>query len=385
MNNTTSYAQFIKDLKQNIIQSRYYAARLANQEQLLLYFKTGEILFQKIVAEKWGSNVLGTIANDLQKHMPGLRGFSSRNLQKMRQFYTGYSKTIIGQLLTVQLSQKIYTENKPLFTPLTTAQIDKILRGDSLSGINTPSVTAKLMSDILTGFLCISFSHHIVLLDKCKSLEEMTFYIIQSSTQYWSVNILEHQIKSDLYGKQGKLPNNFSETLPEYLKPSAIQVFNDEYLVDYMNLQGNEDEREVENRIVANIKDFILRMGKGFSFIGNQFRIELDGEEFFIDLLFFNRHLQCLVAFELKKGKFKPEYAGQLNFYLNVLDEKVKLANENSSIGIVLCKEKSNTIVEYSVRSIDKAMGVATFRTTKEIPKEIKGVLPDTEELRKLF
>lgn len=140
-----------------------------------------------------------------------------------------------------------------------------------------------------------------------------------------------------------------------------------------------------EEKIVADITNFIIRMGKGFSFIGNQYRLEVGGDEFFVDLLFYNRHLQCLVAFELKREKFKPEYAGQLNFYLNVLDEKVKLPHENASIGIVLCKEKNNTVVEFAVKTIDKAMGVATYRTTKQVPKEMKGILPDTTELAKLL
>jgi len=155
--------------------------------------------------------------------------------------------------------------------------------------------------------------------------------------------------------------------------------------MDFIGSTDGEDERVFEDKVVADIRNFIMRMGKGFSFIGNQYRLEVGGEEFFVDLLFFNRYLQCLVAFELKKGKFKPGYAGQLNFYLNVLDEKVRLDKENPSIGIVLCKEKNNTVVEFAVKTIDKAMGVATYRTTKEVPKEMKGILPNAEELANLL
>ncbi len=171
------------------------------------------------------------------------------------------------------------------------------------------------------------------------------------------------------------------------MKPSLPQVFQDEYLMDFIaSCRYTEDESVFSNqKVVGDIKNFILRIGKGFCFIGNQYRLEVGGEEFFVDLLFFNRHLQSLVAFELKRGKFKPGYAGQLNFYLNVLDEKVKLPHENASIGIVLCKEKNNTVVEFAVRSIDKAMGVATYRTTKEMPKEMEGILPDAAELARLL
>lgn len=355
--NTQSYLQFINDLKKSIIQSRYQAARLANREQLLLYYKTGKMLSGKVAKEKWGAKVLELISTDIQKQLPGIKGFSSRNLHNMRQLFATYENSVIGQLLTVELQQ---AEN----------QSTEIMQ----------TVSAQIED-----FFNLSFSHHIVLLQKCRSNEERLFYIKLSASEAWSLAILEHKIDGSLFEKQGKLPNNFSQSLPAELKQSAVQIFNDEYLMDYMDLGDGADEREVENKIVMNIRDFILRMGKGFSFVGNQFRVELDGDEFFIDLLFFNRYLQSLVAFELKRGKFKPEYAGQLNFYLNVLDEKIKLPHENSSIGIVLCKEKNNTVVEYSVRSIEKAMGVATFRTTKEIPKEIKEVLPDTEQLKKMI
>jgi hypothetical protein len=169
------------------------------------------------------------------------------------------------------------------------------------------------------------------------------------------------------------------------MKPAALEVFQDNYLMDFISTSDTEDERVFEEKVVADIKNFILRLGNGFCFIGNQFRLEVGGEEFFVDLLFFNRHLKSLVAFELKRGKFKPEYAGKLNFYLNVLDEKIKLQHENASVGIVLCKEKNNTIVEFAVKTIDKAMGVATYRTTKEMPQEMRGILPDTAELAKLL
>lgn len=353
MKPSKSYLQFIQELKKSISQSRYQAARLANKEQLVLYIRVGEMLNEKIRSEKWGNNVLEQVAADLQNQVPGLRGFSYRNLRNMRQFYLAYEDSVIWQSLTAKLQN---IENQA-------------------TGI-TPLVTAKL-----DYFLGISFTHHISILNKCADLEERLFYIMKASIEFWSVSVLEHNIDSRLFERQGKLPNNFIKSLAEELKPKAVEIFHDEYLMDYMNLSEADDERDVENKIVANIRDFILRMGKGFSFIGNQFRVELAGDEFFIDLLFFNRHLRCLVAFELKKGKFKPEYAGQLNFYLNVLDEKIKLPEENDSIGIVLCKEKNNTVVEYSVKTIEKGMGVATFKTSKKVPNEMKDILPDTNDL----
>jgi len=357
MKSTKSYLQFIQELKKNISQSRYQAARLANKEQLVLYIRVGEMLNQKIKSEKWGNNVLEQVASDLQNQVPGLRGFSYRNLRNMRQFYLAYENSVIWQSLTAKLQNVENQSNEN--TPLATAQLDY--------------------------FFGISFTHHISILNKCLESEKRLFYIRKASMEFWSVSVLEHHIDNQLFEKQGKLSNNFIKSLSEELKPKAVEIFHDEYLMDYMNLSESDDERDVENKIVANIRDFILRMGKGFSFIGNQFRVELAGDEFFIDLLFFNRHLKCLVAFELKKGKFKPEYAGQLNFYLNVLDDKIKLPDENNSIGIVLCKEKNNTVVEYSVKSIESGMGVATFKTSKVVPNEMKDILPDTNELSKLY
>jgi predicted nuclease of restriction endonuclease-like (RecB) superfamily len=222
-------------------------------------------------------------------------------------------------------------------------------------------------------------------LSKCGTVEERFFYIKHAATQFWSVRLLEHHVNANLYANQGNLPNNFATTLPEQMKPAALEVFQDEYLIDFISTSDTEDERVFEGKVVADIKSFILRLGSGFCFIGNQYRLEVGGEEFFVDLLFFNRHLRSLVAFELKRGKFKPEYAGQLNFYLNVLDEKVRLPEENASIGIVLCKEKNNTVVEFAVKTIDKAMGVATYRTTKEMPTEMRGILPDAADLAKLL
>jgi predicted nuclease of restriction endonuclease-like (RecB) superfamily len=354
-----NYLEFIRSLKQEIINSRYQAARLANREQLLLYFKTGRMLSEKVKAKEWGTKVLEQIAVDLQSNLPGLKGFSFTNLKKMRQFYEAYSNLEFGPLLTAQMGNHDLEAGHNLIGPLATTQLE--------------------------AFYSISFTHHILLLNRCKEIEERFFYIENSATQFWSVSVMEHQIDANLFLKQGKLPNNFHTTINESLKPSALKVFKDEYLLDFIAGDELEDERHIEQQVVINIRNFILQMGKGFCFIGNQYRIEVNGDEFFIDLLFFNRHLQCLVAFELKKAKFKPADAGQLNFYLNVLDEKVKLQQENSSIGIVLCKEKNNTVVEFAIKSFDKAMGVATYKTSKQTPVQMKGILPDTDELGKLL
>ena len=323
MKTEQSYLQLIKDLKQNIIQSRYEASRLANRELLKLYFTTGLMLSKKAGSERWGAKIIGQLAADLQSELPGLKGFSRRNLMNMKQFAEAYQDTPFVQSLTAQMQTELIVQ----------------------------SPTAQLQNDAAM-FFSISFTHHLILLNKCKNVEERLFYIRNTAQQYWSISILELKIAEKLFKHQGKLPNNFNQTVPHEVKETALQLFQDEYLWDFMN---------------------------------NQYRVEVDGQEFFIDLLFYNRHLKCLVAFELKRGEFKPAYAGQLNFYLNVLDDKVKLPEENPSIGIIFCKEKSNTVVEYAFRSVGNAMGAATFKTAREIPKEMKGILPDANKLSKLL
>jgi len=271
-----NYLEFIRSLKQEIINSRYQAARLANREQLLLYFKTGRMLSEKVKAQKWGTKVLEQIAVDLQSNLPGLKGFSFTNLKKMRQFYEAYSELEIRPSATAQIENPdlaVQQKEVNLIGPLATTQLE--------------------------AFYSISFTHHILLLNRCKKAEERFFYIEHSATQFWSVSIMEHQIDADLFKKQGKLPNNFQMTISESLKPSALKVFKDEYLLDFIGGDELDDERHIEQQVVLNIRNFILQMGKGFCFIGNQYRLEVEGDEFFIDLLFFNRHLQCLVAFDL--------------------------------------------------------------------------------------
>ncbi len=364
------YSKFVQEVKQQILESRYNAARLVNKELLLLYYNIGKILHDKIKQAKWGDKVLQNISADLQKELPGLRGFSAQNFKKMRIFYEAYPMLLqhkIGSLTTNQLADKNNAKKNKEQTAI---------------GSSATNQSENMQKDI---FYLLSFTHHFLLISKIKDLNERLFYMQNAATNHWTVNLLQHHIESDLYYQKGKLPNNFKATLPQKLAAHALDAFKDEYLLDFININPEDDERVLEQEIVNNIKHFILSLGTGFSFIGNQHRLIVDEEEFFTDLLFFNRNLQCLVAIELKRGKFKPEYAGKLNFYLNVLDEQEKLPNENNSIGIILCKEKNNNIVEYAFKSIDKSMGVATFKTSRQLPAQFKKVLPDAEALKKLL
>jgi len=371
------YLQFIAEIKQSILKSRYKAAALANAEMLLLYYETGFRLSQKIKISNWGAKIIKTISNDLQKELPGLRGFSYRNLQNMKQFYEEYELLhrylLIDdkqELKIVQLATAQFLDND--FMQLLTAQMEK-------------DQNKKVELFVQNFFLKIGFTHHILLINKCKDKKERLFYFQKAIENQWSVEILDHHINSKLYYKKGKLLNNFEAILPTKLLPHATNAFKSEYLLEYINIEEDDDERIFQNEIVKNIKKFILSLGNDFAFIGNEFRIVIEEEEFFIDLLFFHRTLQSLVAIELKRGKFKPEYIGKMNFYLSALDEYVKREHENPSIGIILCKEKTDKIVEIAFRDTTKAVGVATYKTSREIPNQYKGILPSEDELKKIM
>lgn len=378
MQTNQHYTQLLQDLKSRISQSRYIAARLVNREQLMLYYYIGKLLNDKITEQNWGDKVLSQIADDLKEQIPSLRGFSASNLKKMRQFYTAYEHTSIGSLLTIQL--QIPDRQEDIIGSLLTIQLQS-----SEAEENWPIVTTKGDNALLSNFLSITFTHHITLLNKCKALEERIFYIKRAAEAYWSISVLEHHIQENLFKQIGKLRHNFDATIEASDSNVAAELFKDQYLLGFLQLKDDDNESKIENSIVSNITEFILKMGKGFAFIGNQFRLDVDGHEFSIDLLFYNRILRRLVAFEIKKDRFKPEYTGQLHFYLNVLDDKIKLQDELPSIGIILCKEKHDSIVQFSIRNMNTPMGVATFMNSSEPPAEIQQVLPDSDQLRKLI
>ena len=241
---------------------------------------------------------------------------------------------------------------------------------------------------MIQAFLSISFTHHYEIITQIKECENRWFYINRTAAEFWIVRHLRTELRNKSHLQTEKLPNNFNKTLTASISNKAILAFKDQYLLDFVNVEDVDeeiDERVLEHEIVNNIKRFMMSLGSDFSFMGNQYRLTVDEDEYFIDLLFFHRGLQSLVAFELKKGKFKPEYVGKMNFYLSALDDLIKQPHENSSIGIILCKEKNNKKVEYSFRDIKKPMGVAVFKTTEKLPAKYRKALPSPEELKRLL
>ena len=370
---STQYNDAVKQIKTAILQSQAKALKGVNQEQLALYYGIGRFISQNSRAGFWGKDAIDTISCQLSTEVPGLRGFSPRNLRNMRMFYEEW-KCLDTNL--ADASAKLDFGNKS---------------ADESANLDSYKSLAPLeIADIpIVAFFSIGFSHHTLILSKTKTLEERRYYIQLCSDLQLSYDALERKIAEDAYHNQGNMPNNFGMTIPDYKRAfQAIQMFKDEYLLDYINVEQlgerdeDIDERVIENEIVHNVKNFIMTFGRGFSYMGNQVHYDKLGHDHWVDLLFFNRILKSLVVIELKKGSFKPAYLGQLAAYLRVLDDEERIEGENPSVGIVLCKDADRAYVEYVLQDYTKPMGVATYKSSQERLREL---LPDEEEIKKLL
>lgn len=386
-----NYLQAVQQIKTAILQSRYAAAAFANTELLKLYFGIGQYVSFHSRNKNWGKGAIDSISNLLQQELHGLRGFSASNIKNMRAFYEEWE--CMQPFLIDEKAPLFQFSEEELNRQLATAELNNLNCQLSTDELKTcfpirQMVSAELENEFVEQFLKLGFSHHREIIKK-SVLEERLFYIQKVATEFWSYETLKHHLKSDLYQRQGKLAHNFQTTLSENsFRQKALMAFKDEMLLDFINIEDADEEpneRVLENAIVQNIKKFIMALGSEFSFIGNQHRLLIEDEEYFIDLLFYNRKIQSLVAIELKKGKFKAEYVGKMNLYLSALDEMVKQPHENPSIGIILCKEKNNKIVEFAFRDTSKPMGVVTYKTYNDLPEAYKNILPDTEMLKGLL
>ena len=369
------YIQFIFEIKQNILTSRYLAAKLANREQLLLYLRIGKMIHEKSEIAVWGAKILDKISVDLQQELPGIRGFSAVNLKRMRVFFREWKPYL--QISSTVLNQLQDTKNKKL--TFSSAVPNQLQQNENFK------IGSAVPNQFAEQFFSLSFTHHYSIASKTNTIEERFFYIAEASQNFWTTRILDKHLNENLFQQKGKQLNNFTHTLPKKISNKAVRMFKDEYLWEFINTEDEDNEQEVEREIVKNIKKFIMSIGNDFAFIGNQYRVLVDNEELFIDLLFFHRKLQCLVAFELKTTKFKAEYIGKMNLYLSVLDEYVKQPHENQSIGIILCKSKNDKFVEFAIRDFNKPMGVSTYKTNQEIPDKYKNLLPNIDDLKKIM
>lgn len=388
MSEVHEYDDAVRIIKEAILRSQYDAACAVNEKQLVLYFGIGKYVSLNSRKGFWGKGAIDTISGKLQRELPGLRGFSARNLRYMRAFYEEWSmldatQVVDGRHVLTDTTAEIGDRDSNLAVAIAKIPDKPIWH------LQVPNC-AEFPAD---EFLRIGFTQHRAIFEEIKDMGARCFYIRCCAEQKYTVEELKASIARDDYHHQGSLPNNFAKTLPVTSQAlRAITAFKDEYLLDFINVEelgardGQDvDERVVENAIVHNVKNFILAFGKDFTFVRNQYHLDAFGEDLYIDLLFFNRELNCLVAVELKTGKFKTSYLGQLQGYLSVLDGFERKPHENPSIGIILCKDMNKSFVDYVIRDYSKPMGVATYKTADDMPEKIRKALPDVEDLRRLL
>lgn len=327
------YKIFLQEIKERIYKAQYDALKSVNKELISLYWDIGKTIVEQQERRGWGKSVVENLAKDLQSEFSGIQGFSTSGLWRMRNFYLSYAG------------------NEKL---------------------------APLVREI-------SWTHNIIIFERCKNALEREFYIRMTKRMGWTKNVLIHQIDNRTYEKAMVNQTNFDRALPAKIKEQAKLAVKDEYTFDFLELGEKHSELELERALIEKINRFLVEMGGVFAFVGNQFRIEIKDKEFFVDILLYHRRLKCLVAIELKIGEFKPEYAGKMQFYLSALDDLVKMRGENPSIGIILCRNKDRTIVEYALRESKKPIGVATYRITTRLPKALKRELPSPKQVARLL
>ncbi len=369
-------------LKSAILQSQTRAVKAVNQEQLALYYGIGRYISANTRNKNWGGGMIKSISQRLRNELPGLRGFGETNLKNMRAFYEAWRNIEVNSSVVTDELEQLPSANEE-----TDLQAD----GKEEDTIRQLQLT-NLGAFPIVPFLSISFTHHITILTLAKDWGERLFYIQYAADNKVNVEELGSVITKDLYHHQGQIPSNFLATIPDYKQAyRAIQMFKDEYLLDFINVEElgmheeEIDERVIEQSIVHNIKNFIMTFGRGFTFNGSQVHFDKLGHDHWIDLLFYNRDLRRLVVFELKKGRFKTAYLAQLSTYLRILNDDDRREGEEPPIGIILCKSADKAYVEYIMQDFRQPMGVATYKTADEMDAELMKVLPSKEQLEKLL
>ena len=323
------YPAFLIEIKARIRSGQYRAMRAVNKELVALYWDLGQSIHQKQETLGWGRAVVQTLANDLQIEFPGRNGFSARNLWSMSQFYAEYRERPILQSLIAE----------------------------------------------------ISWAKNMVIITRCKDLLQREFYLRATARFGWTTVVLQHQIDNQSYEKYLLNQTSFDHTLTPELQAQAVLAVKDEYTFDFLGLAEAHSERELERAIVQNLRSFLAEMGGAFTFVGSQYRLEVGGQEYFIDLLLFHRRLRCLVAIDLKVRSFEPEHKGKMEFYLETLDAQERMEGENSPIGIIICRDKNHTVVEYALRTAARPIGVATYTIVPQLPEAYRDELPSPEAI----
>ncbi|ABE52141.1 PDDEXK nuclease domain-containing protein [Methanococcoides burtonii] len=347
------YSVWLNELKNKVRLVQIKAAVKVNSELLQFYWELGQDIVNKQKNTKWGAGFLKQLSIDLSSEFPDTKGFSLSNLKYIKQWYLFYSREFEkSQQAVGQNSSKSLLQSEKSFEQQAVAQLTQVPWG-----------------------------HNIVIISKCKNLNEALFYIQKTIQNNWSRSVLTHHIESNLFKREGKAITNFKATLPEPQSDLAIETLKDPYNFDFLTLTEKHNEKELEDALINHVTHFLLELGAGFSYLGKQYKLEVSGDEFFIDLLFYHVKLHCYVVVELKAVKFKPEFAGKLNFYISAVDEILKSEQDDTTIGILICKSKNDTVVEYSLKDVHKPIGVSEYIITKNLPDEFKSSLPSIEEI----
>ena len=335
MNDLTTYKDFFKEIINTINSTKYEAYQTLNKYHIGQNFEIGKLIVQNQEKNNWGKSIVDTLSKDINKIVDGVKGYSPQNLWRMRQFYLDYRDN----------------------------------------------------TNLLELALTIPWGQNLLIMHQIKNVNEKEYYLNATNKLGWSRAVLLNQIKANAYQHHLVDPkqSNFEKALPVHLSEQTNEAMKSEYNLDFLGITKPILEKELENRLVENIRDLLLELGYGFSFIGNQYRLKLNQKEYFIDLLFYHRILKCLVAIELKTVEFEPEFAGKMNFYLELLDEQEKQTDDNPSIGIILCPIKDSLEVEYTLRTNNKPIGVSSYKLTQELPSNLKGKVPTSEELKRIL
>jgi predicted nuclease of restriction endonuclease-like (RecB) superfamily len=359
-----TYPELLQDIKIRIRQAQIKATMSVNAEMLTLFWDIGRMIDQRQSEEGWGKNVIPRLSKDIRNELPEIKGFSERNLGRMVAFYREYRELIILPQPVAKLRAPEMSE--PIIWPQPVAKLDD------------PGNIHDLI-------FSLPWSHHFILIEKVKNLKARRWYMEQTLAGGWGRDTLESMIRTDAFKRKGQAVTNFANQLPAPQSELAIETLKDPFIFDFLTLEEPFHERELEMGLIQHLEKFLLELGAGFSFVGRQYHVVVSEQDFYVDLLLYHLKLRCYVAVELKKGPFKPEYAGKLSFYCSVLDDYLRHEQDQRTIGLILCQNKDKVLAEYILRGINTPIGVSDYELTKALPKELRSSLPSIEEIERAF
>ena len=387
------YKELLQEVKFKIQHAQIKTVMAANSQMLLLYWQLGNYILANQQANGWGSKIIDLLAADIKKELPNLKGFSTRNLKYMRKFSTDYPLTIIENFISID-SQIASNDSisQQIFTSLLHTHSDNfVIVQQPVAQLQNQTDTVAPQKDeqLFLGSIVarLTWSHHIILMDKEPHLGKRFWYMLNSLEHGNSRNVLAMQIESGLFERQvsAKKISNFNRTLPPLQSDFANYLLKDPYIFNFVQAKEKADERNIEEQLASHITKFLLELGQGFAFVGRQVHFEIGGDDFYADLLFYHTRLHCYVVVELKARPFEPSDASQLNFYVNLVNDKLKATEDNDTIGLLLCKGKNEVIAEYALKGYNNAIGISDYQISKAIPEELKSLLPQIEDIENEF